>query len=265
MQKSLHLITGTLICMLIGLFACGCNRSTKQEERVARKLLESVLSFCREDDGTVRPAEAISAMAAVVGERCIDAAGEYKVRGHTFVPGQRVFSDKVNLLLSGDRPDTQLDAIPANSVFGIIRDRLAGSAYPHHFPDIAEVYSAFAANIGKPEDWGKVPLLLPEENRPLRLPLRLAFDSRSAVDETLKTISGDKQKCLRVSATALAILLRDLQNQIDPTIALNLAFGTVNGMAKTAPMKEEPIDSPTSDMREAQHNVVKIEHRQRAQ
>ena len=120
-------------------------------------------------------------------------------------------------------------------------------------------------NIGKPEDWGKIPLLLPEEDLPLRLPLRLTYDSRAAVDKTLKTISGDRQKCLRVSARALAMLLRDLQHQIDPAVALNLALGTVNGMAKTAPMKEEPIDHPSDAMREAQHTIVRIEHRKQGQ
>jgi hypothetical protein len=41
-------------------------------------------------------------MAAVVGERCQEAAAEFPVRKHTFVPGQRVFSDSVNELLAGD-------------------------------------------------------------------------------------------------------------------------------------------------------------------
>jgi len=258
-MKTLFLVKVGIV--IAGLVAGGCSNSAKQEERIARDLLKSVLQFCREEDGTLRPVEAISAMSAVVGERCIDAAGEYKVRGHSFVPGQRVFSDKANALLCGDSGSEQLSAIPAKSVFGILRDQLAGSPYKHQFPDLVEVFGGFAERIGKPEDWGKVPLSLPEDQRPRRLPLRIAFDSRSPVDEALKAISSDKNKCLRVTTIALATLLNDVGNEIDRSVALKLALETVNGMAKTAPMTDEAIDNPTEAMREAQHNVIKVERR----
>lgn len=260
-MNSLPVTIGIVLIVLVGLVACGCGNSVRQEEQVARELLKSVLAFCQEDDGTVRPVEAISAMAAVVGERCIDAAGEFKVRGHSFIPGQRVFSDKVNTLLCGDNGSIQLSDIPAKSVYGILRDRLAGSVYEHHFPSIEEVFSGFAARIGKPEDWGKVPVSLPEEQRPRRLPLRIAFDSRSRVDEILKAVSGDKIKCLRISTIALNMLLVDSGLQVEPTVALTLAFETANGMAKTAPMKDEAIESPSEAMREAQHRVIKMGHK----
>ena len=42
-----------------------------REEQIARELTESAIAFCREDDGMVLPVEAISAMSAIVGERCI--------------------------------------------------------------------------------------------------------------------------------------------------------------------------------------------------
>jgi hypothetical protein len=258
-MKTPFLITlGTSLAMLFGLITCGCGKAAKQEEQMARQLVKTVLSFCQEADGTVRPTEAISAMAAVVGERCIDAAGEYKVRAHSFVPGQRVFSDKANYLLCGDNPSLRLNDIPPQSVFGILRDRLAGTVYKNHFPDIEEVIGGFAARIGKPEDWGKVPVSLPEDQRPRRLPLRITFDSRSRVDQTLKAVSGDKTKCLRISTIALAMLLADSAHQADPAVALTLAFATANGMAKTAPMKDEAIDNPSEAMREAQHQVIKI-------
>lgn len=258
---NLLLPKGFLILAMTALLACGCNRSSKQEKLTARKLLNAVLPLCREEDGTKRPMEAISAMAAVVGERCIDAAGEYKTRGHSFIPGQRVFSDKVNELLCGDNGSDKLTAIPAKSVFGTLRDELAGTAYRRQFPELVEVFGGFADRIGKPDDWGKVPLSLPEDQRPKRLPLRIAFDSRTAVDDVLKPMLSDKEKCLRVATLALAALLSDVANEVDRPAALKLAFETINSMAKTAPMTTEVIDTPTEAMKEAQGKVIKIERR----
>ncbi|NOS69699.1 MAG: hypothetical protein HOP33_07200 [Verrucomicrobia bacterium] len=197
-------------------------------------------------------------MAAIVGEQCIAAAGEYKVREHSFVPGQRIFSDKINELLCGDNGATEINAIPSTSVFGILRDRLANGPFAGNFPELNSVFSGFASRIGKPEDWGKVPLSLPEEFHPRRLPLRVAFDTRPAVDQALKSVSSDKMRRLRISTIALAMLLNDERDQIDPKSALLLTLETVNGMGKTAPMKDEAIDKPTDEMKEAQHQVVKV-------
>ena len=85
-----------------------------------------------------------------------------------------MFSDFVNELLCG-RPGNA----SSNTIFGIVRDRLAGSAYGNQFPDRMEVISGFSKRIGKPDDWGKAPLSLPEAYHPRRLPLRVAFDTRA--------------------------------------------------------------------------------------
>jgi hypothetical protein len=247
----------------IGLTVCGCGKSTKQEEKVAHELEQSILAVSQEDDGTLRPVEAISAMASVVGERCIVAADEYNVRSYSsFDVGQRVFSDVVNELLCGNSTTLQLDTFPPKSVFGIIRDRLDGSLYQNQFPDFEkDVVGGFASRIGKPEDWGKIPLSLPAEYNPKRLPLRVAFECRSRVEGILKSLGKDKKECLRISTIALTMMLVDVGDKIDRKAALTLALETINGMAKTAPMKDEAIDSPSEAMKEAQHNVIKIGHK----
>src|SRR5262249_30306387 len=118
------------------------------DEKLARDLKNVVLEYVRGKAKTVSAKEAIGAMAAVVGERCIYAAGEYPARSHKFVPGQRVFSDKVNVLLVGDIPNDDIEAVPASAVFGVIRDGLAGTAFrAKDFPPLAEIFRGFAGRV----------------------------------------------------------------------------------------------------------------------
>jgi len=119
------------------------------------------------------------------------------------------------------------------------------------------VFRGFASRIGKPEDWGKAPLSLPPDDWPHLLPLRVAFDTRKGVDAVLRPLGGDKQRALWVSTLALAMLLEDSSNAVEPRSALALVFETINGMAKTAPMLKA-ITTPTAAMREAQHKVVAV-------
>lgn len=232
----------------------------EEDERMARQVKDVVLAYCQDDGGRPDASDALSAMAAVVGERCLDAAGEIPVRTHDLVAGQRVFSDKVDVLLTGVQLD-DLASIPSDSVFGTIRDQLAGSRFQNHFPPFSSVYAGFAARIGKPEDWGKVPLSIPEQYWPKRLPLRVAFDTRKSIDATLQTISADRVRSLHVCTLAMVMMLKDenLANQVDTPFDLTLMFETINGMSKTVPMASKAIDNPTRAMREAQHQVLRIE------
>lgn len=230
------------------------------DEQMARQVKDVVVTYCKDPRRLVNAKEAIAAMAAVVGERCLDAAGEIPVRTHDLIPGQRAFSDHVNVLLAGDE-STELAAIPADSIFGTIRDRLAGSRFQNHFPDLGGVFRNFAGGIGKPEDWGKVPLSLPQEYWPEKLPLRVAFDTRQNVDAVVQSV--DKKRRLHVCTLAMIMMLKDesLANQLGPADALTLTFETINGMAKTVPMKDKAIDNPSKAMREAQRQVLRIEPR----
>jgi hypothetical protein len=202
-------------------------------------------------------AEAISAAAAIVGERCIDAASELSVRAHHFPVGQRIFSDEINALLTGD-VTRSWSPLPPSSVFGSLRSELSSQFQSDDFPPVEGVLRAFAAGVGKPEDWGRVPLSLPRERWPESLPLRVAFDTRADVDAALAAIASDKPRCVNVCTLALAGVLNEVRDEIDRHEAIVLALETINGMAKTAPMKDTPIDAPSAELREAQHQVVKM-------
>ena len=231
------------------------------EERIAQQVKDVVVNYCRDKQGRVESKEALAAMAAVVGERCLDAAGEIPVSTHAFEPGQRVFSDRINELLTGDYT-TDLADISSVSIFGVIRDELAGTKFQNHFPSLDAVFTGFAGGIGKHE-WGKVPLSVPKKYYPEKLPLRVAFDTRYSVEAALGPIKYDKARSLHVCTTAMIMMLKDesLVNQLEPSVALALTFETINGMAKTVPMKDKAIDTPTRAMIEAQHTVLRMEPR----
>jgi hypothetical protein len=190
-------------------------------------------------DRGIRVEDLITAAASIVGELCIEVAGDFNPRKHEFVPGSRVFSEKVNGLFSGNSAD--LDAIPADSVVGVLRDRLLVAGYSKaDFPSVKAVLEYFAANIGKPSDWGKVPWSVPAGNFPGIVPLRIAYETRSVVDLAFKPLADSSQR-LHAGVLTLAGVLIAVKNAIDKKIALLLALETVNGMAKTAPMTDEAM------------------------
>ena len=117
-----------------------------------------------------------------------------------------------------------------------------GHAYPSNaFPDLRAVFTSFAAEIGKPGDWGKVPLTVPADNYPLILPLQFGYETRPQVDAILKPITADKRRCLHIAVAALAELLNKVAGAIAPEIALRLAVEITNGMAKTTPMTDKAM------------------------
>lgn len=204
-----------------------------------KQLVDFVIGSLTSKDGRVRVEDAISASATIVAERCIDLAGEYPLRDHEFTPGSHVFSDKINTLICGDQ--TALEETPADSVVGMLRDRLDSAVYPASaFPDLGEIFKTFASGIGSVE-WGRVPLSVGQDHLPFVLPLRVGYESRSIVDQMLASIREDRVRCLSVATGSLADLLMMVASAIDRKLALVLALETINGMAKTAPMTEKAM------------------------
>jgi hypothetical protein len=184
----------------------------------------------------IRVEDLITSAASIVGELCIEAAGDFNPRKHQFIPGSRVFSEKVNVLFSGN--SAELDVMPADSVIGVLRDRLLAAGYTKDdFPSIKAVLEYFAANGGKESDWEKVPWSVLAGNLPSVLPLQVAYETRSAVDSAFKSLVGSQK--LHAGVLTLCGVLIAVKNAIDRKIALVLALETVNGMAKTAPMTDE--------------------------
>lgn len=192
-------------------------------------------------DGRIRAEDIITAAASITGELCIEVAGNFNPRKHSLVPGSRVFSDKVNELFAGDSAEVRVDGLPSESIVGTLRDKLLESGYAaSDFPELKTIFEHFVANIGKASDWGRVPLSVPEGNRPFILPLQVAYETRPAVDRIFSALASPRER-LHAGALTLAKALIAVQQVIDKRVALLLALQTVNGMAKTAPMTDEAM------------------------
>jgi hypothetical protein len=104
------------------------------------------------------------------------------------------------------------------------------------FPKLEDVFKHFAANIGKKEDWGKVPLSIAQQHHPFAQPLRIAYETRPMVDSALAPLGDDVGNRLRATTAVLARVLCETRDALTRIVATTLAIETVNGMAKTAPM-----------------------------
>ena len=187
-------------------------------------------------DGRIRVEDLISAAASIVGEATLNAAGDFNPREHQFTPGARVFSDKANDLFCGDK---DFNEAPAISIVGILSEKLPKCGFTKvDFPPLKEIFAYFAANIGKEEEWGKVPLSVPKDNHPFILPLRASYELRPTVDKIFTPLGDNQDQRLQAATFALAEVLCKTRDVLDRRIAITLALETVNGMAKTAPMTD---------------------------
>ncbi len=217
-------------------------RPTDVDQPIRQRLVDLVLAALRDQNGRIRVEDAISAAATIVGERCIDAAGDFPLREHNLPPGSRAFSTRANELICGDISEAGVRQIPADSIVGVLRARLDNRLYADaEFPDLAEVFRQYAARIGDAADWGKVPLSVPEDHLPFIPPLRVGYETRGRVDDILAPAREDKARCLRIATEALAEILAMVASAIDHKLALTIAIDTINGMAKTAPMTERAM------------------------
>ena len=190
-------------------------------------------------DGRIRVEDLLSAAAAVCGEACIAAAGDFDLEHHTFTPGAPVFSDRVNGILCADASDW---AAAATSVFGIVRGGALAQGYGEDdFPSIEEPIRLFVAAVGgggSAAPWGFVPLSVPEDNRPFVQPLRQAYDLREPVRAIFAEHQVPVSEWPPTCAFALVVELARVSDAIDHRVAVRLVLETVNGMAKTAPMTD---------------------------
>lgn len=202
-----------------------------------QKLVELVLGVLRDQNGRIRVEDAISAAATIVGERYIDAAGDYSLRDHELTPGSQAFSTRANELICGDVADGGVNQIPKDSIVGLLRSRLDTQVYTDEdFPPLSEVFKRYAAQVGNSAGWGKVPLSITEDHLPLVPPLRVGYETRARVDDILSPVREDRARCLRIATESLAEILTMAASAIDHKLALTLAIETINGMSKTAPM-----------------------------
>jgi hypothetical protein len=202
--------------------------------------VNTLLNFLTEKSNRIHAEDAISLAATVVAERCIDLDGKFPLRDHDLIPGSRVFSTDMNVILFSDKAVEDLAEYAADSVLGILRDSLIPPYQKADFPPVKGVLEYYAANIGKPEDWGKVPLSIPKENFPFIPPLQMGYAIRTKVDSLLISIEDKKEK-VKIATLALADILKKIHGVLKPSIALSLALETINGMSKTAPMTKKTM------------------------
>lgn len=194
--------------------------------------------------GRIRVEELISAAAAIMSEAAIARAGDFDPRRHDMPPGQRVFSTRINALICDEK---SLQEAPGESIIGDLRDRLCNCGFAQSdFPKLEDVFTYFARNIAKKEDWGRVPLSIAQQHS-FAQPLRIAYESRAVVDGSLAPLGDDTGNRLRAATGALARALCETRDVPTRNVAITLAIETVNDMAKTAPM----TDSAMNKLREA--------------
>ena len=204
-------------------------------EACAQGLYEA-LATALTQNGRIHVEDLISAAGAIVGERSIEAAGDFHARDHQYSPGQSVFSTSANVLFCGDK---EIDESPADSVVGIFYKRVVNCGFTRSdFPaSLKEIFTSFAANVGKAENWGKVPLSVPKENHPFIMPLRAAYETRLMADKIFAPLDNPRQK-LHAAALTLAEAVCKTRDVLNRRVAITIALETANGMSKTAPMTD---------------------------
>ena len=219
----------------------------KTQIEICAAALYQALTRALTNERGIHVEDLISVAAAIVGEACIETAGDFNPRNHDFVPGQRVFSTNANALFCDDK---DLSAAPAGSIVGILRDKLLGDGFIQtDFPSLNDIFSHFAASVGKLEDWGKVPLSIPKEHHPFVMPLRAAYEMRSTVDSVFAPLGNNPREKLHAATLTLAETLWQTRDVLDRQTAIKLALETVNGMAKTAPMTDAAMAKAKAEHR----------------
>ncbi len=197
----------------------------------------------QDEGGRIRVEDLLSAAAAVCGEACIAAAGDFDLEHHAFTPGSPVLSDRVNGILCADASDWVGAAM---SVFGVIRGGALAQGYAaEEFPSVDEPMRSFVAAIGGQDGgstaWGFVPLTVPDDHRPAMPPLRQAYELRAPVRAVFADHQMPPDEWPTTCAFALVIELARVREAIDHRIAVRIVLETVNGIAKTAPMTERHL------------------------
>ena len=197
-------------------------------------------------DGRIRVEDLLTAGAAVCGESCIAAAGEFDPESHQLVPGSAVLSDRINEVLCANASEWSKTG---ESVFGVIRaGALAGGYTPADFPELADVFRVYVSLLGGggTDGWGFVGLSVPQDELAGRAAsaLRLrAARRRCARSSPVTACRGPRWPA--ACAGALANELARVRTAIDPGIAIRIVLETTNGMAKMAPMTDRHFREAT--------------------
>jgi hypothetical protein len=205
----------------------------------AESLRETAMRLVQTDDGRVRVEDFLNVVASATGEAAIVASGVFDIEHNEMMPGQPVFGDAINMVLTGDV--TSVSQCAPTSAIGALRDSLDERLQPLVMQlDLEAAYKWTAEHVGTGE-WGGVVLDISDDNRPGMLPLQAAFELRPYVvaqEEQHHLETGDRG---RLCAVTLGLSLNMVQDAIDPAVALTLSIQTLFGMAKMVPMSAKAM------------------------
>ena len=202
---------------------------------------EAAISLVQEPGGGVRVEDYLATLAAATGEAALAASG-FDVEHHALAPGSALFHDPVNARLTGDPVTTPA---PAGTVWSMLEPLVAKGVLPAHaLPDPTATYRHVAESVGR-APWGEVSTTVGDDHRPLRPPLRSAFELRPAVLGVEQSFNASVTDRHVVTASALASAIEQTKDAIDPALAVRLAVEILFGMAKMAPMTAAALASAT--------------------
>jgi hypothetical protein len=222
--------------------AGGVNLDDAQLRRTADGLAKAALLRVQDPAiGRVRVEDYLTVIAAMTGEAALLSAGMFDLERSDMTPGAPVFGDAVNDVLTGD--SVELASVPEHSVMGILVRELVPAVVPlAAFDGLRERYALVARGIGT-VPWGAVALSVAEDNLPSVLPIQVAFELRTAVDDAVGAIRLPAAERFVPCTLGLALALRQVQAAIDMRVGVSLALGVVFGTAKMVPMSKRAFEA----------------------
>lgn len=112
-------------------------KKKKDANSIRREIVDFTYDAVQNKNG-VRVEDAICLISTIVAEKCIDLAGQYNLYDHDYPPGQRMFSDKINQILSEDISTDNWEELTPESVFGLLYENLKRQIPTDKFPSIKE-------------------------------------------------------------------------------------------------------------------------------
>lgn len=222
-----------------------------------RSVQSHAMELVRDDDQRVRVEDYVAVLAAATGEAALVDSGCIDIEHTELIPGQGIFGEAINRVLSGDR--TELADPDPMTVIGILRGHLVPEVLPDEaFGSILRLYEHVAESVGA-SPWGSVVVSVPEVHRPRILPLRSAFDMRPLINEEAERLgfrsgpTGEGQPVAwsrhGLCAGALAAAISQTATTLDPELVTTLALDVTFGMAKMVPMSVAAFDSSSGESR----------------
>lgn len=212
----------------------------------ARQLADAAIDIVQgRERATVRVEDYLTVLAATAGEAVLVASGVLDPWPEGVRPGQAVFGDPVNDVLTGGR--TALDQVPAPSAVGqLVRDLVPGVVPLDAFPSIGGLYEHRARTVYSVA-WGTVATTVPADHQPTVSPLQVAYRLRPAVDAAQASLGLATAERYIPCVAALGLAVAEVRDAIDLRLALQLSLEVLFGMAGMAPMTEAALRAAARD------------------